>query len=218
MAISKILHMKDCGRSFHGKHLKYALEYITVPEKTQNGRLVSAINCQVDNAFEQMKETKKKFNKTDKRQAYHIILSFKEGEVSPDTVFELTERFVKEYLGNDYEAVFAVHDNTEHPHSHIVFNSVSFRDGKKYHYQKEDWEKYIQPITNRLCKEYGLSTIELDEESGKEEEGIPIRNGIPTVTESSYGAGWWQGMWMPVSFRQHHLKVLYPCLRTKAMK
>lgn len=42
--------------------------------------------------------------------------------------------------------------------------------------------------------------------------------GIPTVTESSYGAGWWQGMWMPVSFRQHHLKVLYPCLRTKAMK
>lgn len=167
MAISKILHMKDCGRSFHGKHLKYALEYITVPEKTQNGRLVSAINCQVDNAFEQMKETKKKFNKTDKRQAYHIILSFKEGEVSPDTVFELTERFVKEYLGNDYEAVFAVHDNTEHPHSHIVFNSVSFRDGKKYHYQKEDWEKYIQPITNRLCKEYGLSTIELDEESGK---------------------------------------------------
>lgn len=167
LAISKILHMKDCGRSFHGKHLKYALEYITVPEKTQNGRLVSAINCQVDNAFEQMKETKKKFNKTDKRQAYHIILSFKEGEVSPDTVFELTERFVKEYLGNDYEAVFAVHDNTEHPHSHIVFNSVSFRDGKKYHYQKEDWEKYIQPITNRLCKEYGLSTIELDEESGK---------------------------------------------------
>ena len=40
--------------------MKSALEYITVPEKTQNGRLVSAINCQVDNAFEQMKETKKK--------------------------------------------------------------------------------------------------------------------------------------------------------------
>ena len=69
MAISKILHMKDCGSSFHGKHLKSALEYITVPEKTQNGRLVSAINCQVDNAFEQMKETKKKFNKTDNGSA-----------------------------------------------------------------------------------------------------------------------------------------------------
>jgi len=58
------------------------------------------------------------------------------------------------------------HSNA-YPHSHIVFNSVSFRDGKKYHYQKGDWEKYIQPITNRLCKEYGLSTIEIDEETGK---------------------------------------------------
>lgn len=167
MAISKILHMKDCGSSFHGKHLKTALEYITVPQKTQNGRLVSAINCQPDAAFEQMKATKQKFGKTDKRQAYHIILSFKEGEASPDTVFELTEKFVQEYLGNDYEAVFAVHDNTGHPHSHIVFNSVSFRDGKKYHYKKGDWEKSIQPITNRLCEEYGLSTIELEEDTGR---------------------------------------------------
>lgn len=59
--------------------------------------------------------------------------------------------------------------------------------------------------------------LSLTKNQEKEEEGIPIRNGIPTVTESSYGAGWWQGMWMPVSFRQHHLKVLYPCLRTKAI-
>lgn len=181
MAISKILHMKDCGSSFHGKHLKTALDYITVPEKTQNGRLVAAVNCQADMAFEQMKETKKKFNKIDKRQAYHIILSFKEGEASPDTVFELTEKFVKEYLGNDFEAVYAVHDNTDHPHSHIVFNSVSFRDGKKYHYKKGDWERYIQPITNRLCEEYGLSTIELDEEPGMRKkankEWNPYRDG-----------------------------------------
>lgn len=181
MAISKILHMKDCGAAFHGKHLKTALDYITVPEKTQNGRLVSAINCQADMAFEQMKETKKKFHKIDKRQAYHIILSFQEGEVSPDTVFELTEKFVKEYLGNDYEAVYAVHDNTSHPHSHIVFNSVSFRDGRKFHYKKGDWEREIQPITNRLCEEYGLSTIELEEEKGKKKENIrewnPYRDG-----------------------------------------
>lgn len=166
MAISKILHMNDCGSSFHGKHLKTALNYISVPEKTQNGRLVSAINCQVDMAFEQMQETKKKFNKIDKRQAYHIILSFKEGEASPDTVFELTERFVQEYLGNDFEAVYAVHDNTEHPHSHIVFNSVSFRNGRKYHYKKGDWEREIQLITNKLCEEYGLSTLKLDEAPG----------------------------------------------------
>ena len=135
MAISKILNMKDCGGHFHGKHLKRSLDYVMNPEKTQDGRLVGAINCQVDSAFEQMKATKRKFGKVDKRQGYHIILSFKEDEVNPDTAFEITRRFVEEYLGKSYEAVYVVHDNTAHVHSHIVFNSVSFVDGKKYRYE-----------------------------------------------------------------------------------
>ena len=128
-------------------------------------RLYLIINCQADAAFEQMKETKRKFGKVDKRQGYHIILSFKENEVNPDTAFEITQRFVEEYLGNSYEAIYVVHDNTEHVHSHIVFNSVCFVDGKKYRYEKGDWAKYIQPITNRLCEEYGLSIIDVDDGS-----------------------------------------------------
>ena len=135
------------------------------PEKTQGGRLVGAINCQADMAFEQMMDTKKQFGKTDKRQGYHIILSFKEDEVEPDRAFEITQKFVAEYLGDAYEAVFVVHDNTDHVHSHIVFNSVSFVDGKKYRYEKGDWAKYIQPITNKLCQEYGLSIIDVEDGS-----------------------------------------------------
>ena len=165
MAISKILHMKDSGNSFHARHLKRALDYVMNPEKTQGGRLVGAINCQTDMAFEQMMDTKKQFGKTDKRQGYHIILSFKEDEVEPDRAFEITQKFVAEYLGDAYEAVFVVHDNTDHVHSHIVFNSVSFVDGKKYRYEKGDWAKYIQPITNKLCQEYGLSIIDVEDGS-----------------------------------------------------
>ena len=127
--------MKDCGKSYHGKHLRAALVYITVPEKTQQGRLVAGVNCVPEFAFEQMKETKRKYGKLDKRQGYHLVLSFKENEVTPDTAMELTSRFVKEYLGSEYEAVYAVHDNTRHIHAHIVFNSVSFLTGKKYRYE-----------------------------------------------------------------------------------
>ena len=169
MAISKILNINDCGGHFHGKHLKRSLDYVMNPEKTQDGRLVGAINCQVDSAFEQMKATKRKFGKVDKRQGYHIILSFKEDEVNPETAFEITRRFVEEYLGKSYEAVYVVHDNTAHVHSHIVFNSVSFVDGKKYRYEKGDWAKYIQPITNKLCQEYGLSIIDVDDGSKEKE-------------------------------------------------
>ena len=125
MATSKILYMKDCGTAYHGKHLKVALDYIMDRDKTQDGRLVAGINCLPDMAYEQMKQTKKEFGKIDKRQAYHLIISFPEGEADADTVFELTGRFVKEYLGDRYEAVYAVHDNTAHIHAHIVFNNIS---------------------------------------------------------------------------------------------
>ena len=106
-----------------------------------------------------MRETKSVFAKLDKRQAYHIIISFEEGEISADQAFEFMGRFVDEYLKGEYECVYAIHDNTAHIHGHIIFNSVNKMTGRKYRYEKGDWAKYIQPITNSLCEEYGLSTI-----------------------------------------------------------
>lgn len=172
MAITKLLYMKDCGKGFPGKHLKAALDYISDVDKTQGGRLIAGVNCRPGYAYEQMRDTKQKFGKTDKRQAYHLIISFQEGEIDADTAFEVTEKFVKEYLGDSYEAVYTVHDNTAHIHSHIVFNSVSFTDGRKYRYEKGDWEKYIRPITERLCKEYGLSVFEFESEKVRSDEKI----------------------------------------------
>ena len=168
MAISKILYMKDCGKGNPGKHLKQSIEYVTNPEKTGMGQFVGGLNCQPEFAYEQMRETKKKFGKTDKRQGYHLIISFMEGETTPEQAFEIIGRIVNEYLGNKYEAIYSVHDNTDHVHGHIIFNSVSFLDGRKYRYEKGDWAKNIQPITNRICKEYGLSTIDIEEDKAKE--------------------------------------------------
>lgn len=170
MAITKILTIHDCGEKFAGKHLKRAIEYITTPEKTQDNRYVAGMNCQPQDAFVQMKSTKQSFGKTDKRQGYHIIISFEEEKLEPGIAFEIVGKFVKEFLGSSYEAIYAVHDNTEHTHGHIIFNSVSFLNGKKFRYEKGDWAKKMQPITNRLCEEYGLSTIDIEMEGvGKNE-------------------------------------------------
>ena len=79
MAISKITCMKDCGKSYHGKHLRAALAYITVPEKTQQGRLVAGINCVPEFAFEQMKDTKRKYGKLDKLFAEKTALISESG-------------------------------------------------------------------------------------------------------------------------------------------
>lgn len=194
MAISKLLHMKDCGGSFHGKHLKASIEYVMNVEKTQGGRLVGAVNCKPDTAFREMKATKQKFGKTDRRQGYHLILSFKENEADPDIAFEVTKRFVEEYLGKEYEAVYVVHDNTDHVHSHIIFNSVSYLTGKKYRYEKGDWARYIQPLTNRLCREFGLSVLELEEGSDRKERRMENKERYREWNEYRDGKFVWSDM------------------------
>jgi len=143
-------------------HLANAISYITDGEKTQRGLLVGSHNCNTDTALQEMLATKRKFGKLDKRQGYHFIISFKKQEVRPETAMEITQKFVERYFGDNFQCLYATHDNTEHVHSHILFNSVSWRTGRKYRYEKGDWAREIQPIVNELCKEYGLSIQDIE--------------------------------------------------------
>ena len=151
-------------------HLANAISYITDEEKTQRGVLVGSHNCNADTALQEMLATKRNFGKMDKRQGYHFIISFKKQEVRPETAMEITQKFVERYFSDDFQCLYATHDNTEHVHSHILFNSVSWRTGRKYRYEKGDWAKEIQPIVNELCKEYGLSIQDI--EVGTEEKSL----------------------------------------------
>ena len=155
--------MKQAKSGYMAKHLANGLKYIMDPDKTEDGRYIGGSNCFPENALEQMLETKRYFGKLDKRQGYHFIISFEEEEITEDTAFDLVGEFVKEYLGKDYEAVYAIHNDTDHIHGHIIFNSVRCTDGYKYDYPKGEWEHRIQPLVNDLCKKYGLSVLDLEE-------------------------------------------------------
>ena len=159
MAITKIQCLNEAHTGNPASHLKNALSYIQNPEKTEENVLVGSINCLPDTAFEQMMDTKVTFGKTNKRQGYHIIISFAPGEATEEQALDIVARFAQEYLKDKYEAVYAVHNDKKHMHGHIVFNSVSFETGMKHECKKGEWKHRMQPITNRLCKEYALSIV-----------------------------------------------------------
>ena len=69
------------------------------------------------------------------------------------------EHFAKDVLGDDYEAVYAVHTDRKHMHGHLIWNSVSVTTGKKYNSPKSNWKNHLQPITNKYCDELGLSIL-----------------------------------------------------------
>ena len=160
MAITKILNIMESEDRNPASHLKKALEYIQNPDKTEECVLVGGINCLPDTAFEQMEETKNIFNKTGKRQGYHVIISFSpEEKVTAEQAMYVLEHFAKDVLGDDYEAVYAVHTDREHMHGHLIWNSVSMTTGKKYNSPKGNWKNHLQPITNKYCDELGLSIM-----------------------------------------------------------
>ena len=160
MAITKILNIMESEGRNPTTHLKNALEYIQNPDKTEECVLVGGINCLPDTAFEQMEETKNIFNKTGKRQGYHVIISFSpEEKVTAEQAMYVLEHFAKDVLGDDYEAVYAVHTDREHMHGHLIWNSVSMTTGKKYNSPKGNWKNHLQPITNKYCDELGLTIM-----------------------------------------------------------
>lgn len=150
MAITKILY-RNGG-------LRQAIDYITNPVKTNEQLLTDYVRCDPGYAAQQMMDTKRALGKTAGRQCYHIIQSFKPDEITPELAHEIARQFAAEHLPG-YEAVIATHVDKTHIHSHIVFNSVNAATGKMYHSTRENYYQQIRRISDRLCRENGLSII-----------------------------------------------------------
>ncbi len=145
--------------------LNNVLEYAVDNDKIQREQRLfeSAMNCNKATAFQDMMQTKKHFGKSDKVQGYHIIQSFKPGEATPEIAHQIGVEFAEKCFGQ-YEAVIGTHLDKNHLHNHVVVNSVSFIDGKKYRNNLKDYYKDIRGTSDALCKEYGLSIIEENEQ------------------------------------------------------
>ena len=150
MAITKIYAKRA--------RLDKLIRYVINPDKTDEMTLVSGIGCEVKSAYAEMMQTKEMFHQTDGVQAYHIIQAFSPEEIDGETAHELGQQFIEEYL-KEYQVVIATHVDKHHVHNHLVLNSVSDKTGKKYHSSPESYYKQIRTISDRLCREYGLSVI-----------------------------------------------------------
>ena len=150
MAVTKILARK--GR------LDIGIDYILNGDKTEQKILTAHQGCEPGRECRQMLETKRDTENMGGVQYYHIVQSFKPGEISPELALEIAKTFAAEHL-NGYEAVIATHVDRGHIHSHIVFNSVNADTGEKYHSNSRSYYYQIRAISDRLCREHGLSVI-----------------------------------------------------------
>lgn len=136
MATLKIVH--EPGKYNDPVAYQTVLEYCLRPDKTP-GNFIGGRNIDTDYAAEEMETISQSFRKTDKTKVRHFILSFSPTEnMTPAEVAEVADQ-AADYYSARHQIVFAVHEDTDHPHAHFVMNHVSFRDGRHYNGTKRDY-------------------------------------------------------------------------------
>ena len=98
------------------------------------------------------------WGKTGKRQYHHIVQSFLPGEVASELAHSIGIELAEKGFAA-YEVLIATHIDRDHFHNHLIINSVSFVDGRKYTGTRDSLID-LKDKSDELCREYGLSVIE----------------------------------------------------------
>ena len=146
--------------------LKKALDYITDPQKTEEKLLVSSYGCSVETADIEMEFTLKQCYQKGNNLAHHLIQSFEPGEVSYEDAHRIGKELAEEILGGKYEYVLTTHIDKGHVHNHLIFCAADFVQHRKYISNKKSLYG-IRNVSDRLCREHGLSVIIPGKEKGK---------------------------------------------------
>ena len=147
--------------------LKDVMTYISRGSATKDERLIDSVNCEVETALEEMMRVKRKYGKLGGTTAYHGFQSFDAGEVTPELAKMIGKQTAKELWEEDgFQVVIATHiDKENHLHNHFLINTVSMKTGKKYFRSTKDYQR-MREVSDRLCKEHGLSVIDSPKSKG----------------------------------------------------
>ena len=155
-----VRYVLDQKKSSRAGSLREAVGYALNRDKTEQDLFESAIGCTLETAFADMRRVKKMWHKEDEVQGFHLVQSFAPGESTPEQAHQIGLELAENLLDGRFQAVIATHLYTGHLHNHIVWNSVSMVDGKKYRSNAKTYITQVRRISDELCRKYYLSVID----------------------------------------------------------
>ena len=172
-----------------GREVSYVINDI----KTLQGLYVGGRHISdIQNATNEMMQVKEFHNKLGGRVALHGIVSLPVGESGKENagkLMMLADDLLEEIFP-DYQAIYAVHTNTENLHVHFVVNTVAL-NGRKIHMDHNFMSKVFDPYLNKLARQYGFSPNMAWEEEKEPDEikfsdrVIKLRQVVDTAIEWS---------------------------------
>lgn len=156
MATIKTANKK--GKYYDDDSYQSVINYITNPQKAYHGYM-GFIGVDATTPAESMAQHANEVKKNFGVRVRHFILSFAPWEpVTPEIANQIGHMIIL-YLGQQYQCVYAVHENKPHLHIHIVINSVSLIDGKKYRGIHTTFRQFLNEIRN-ILRLFGIFKLE----------------------------------------------------------
>ncbi len=157
-----------CSNAAHFEEKKYSdenavddvISYVLRPDKTPH-HWMNGYGVYLPQAAHEMNEIARIFGKQSGVHLRHFILSFSKSETkifrkhTYEMLYHIAQ-YTAAYYGHEYQIIFAVHEDTEHPHIHFVMNTVNYNTGKKYRGDKEDYYNFLAYLGNFLQELYGF--------------------------------------------------------------
>ena len=146
--------------------INYCIQDSKVKDERSGRRLISGINCNGENAFNEFMTTKYAYKKLNVTNFYQYVQSFSPREnVTAEQVHKIGLEFA-EKAWKGYEVLVTTHTDAEHLHNHFVINSVSFENGYKLR-QNPSTLISLRNLSDRICLQHGLTVLKPYEKQGR---------------------------------------------------
>lgn len=159
-ALTYTMDEEKCSRPPMEPSLEGAVDEALNQDKNEQDLFQSAIGCTLESAFADMCAVKKMWHKEKGVQGFHLVQSFAAGEVTPELAHQIGLEFAEQLLGGKFQVVVSTHLNTGHIHNHLVWNSVSMENGRKYRSNEKSYVTQVRRISDELCRKHRLSVID----------------------------------------------------------
>lgn len=146
--------------------LKDGFDYGKNPDKTRNGDLILAYECDPATADAEFLLSKAKYKAITGREQkrendvlyYQIRQAFPPGETDPEIALKISYDLAMRWTKGRHAFFVVSHADRPHPHCHIYYNSTSLDCTRKF----RDFigsARAVRWLSDRICLENGLSVI-----------------------------------------------------------
>ena len=178
MAATKLIAMHQNKGLTQGETFDARCKYVENPDKTEDGKLISAYACDPKAVASEFALMKRNYDAYIGKIipgdiiAYQIRQSFKPGEITPEEANRIGYETAMRFTKGNHAFIVCTHTDKPHIHNHILYCAADLKQQRKFRNFLFSGIA-LQRLSDIICLENGLSVIQPRKPSERDRHVFP---------------------------------------------